>query len=102
MWRLTQGTGRLEALLSVENVPEPYNAPRQLLPATYWQTGHVDVVRPSTVLEKHSMTGEIILPLILDSRYAVDLDSPFEWQFAEWLIEKGALPMVRPESRPGG
>jgi CMP-N-acetylneuraminic acid synthetase len=102
MWRLDPVTGRLEALLALDNVPEPYNAPRQLLPATYWQTGHVDVVRTATVLEKHSMTGEIILPLILDPRYATDIDGLFEWQFAEWLVEQGILPMVRPGSRPGG
>ena len=102
MWRLNSVTGRLEALLGLENVPEPYNAPRQLLPVTYWQTGHVDVVRTTTILENHSVTGEIILPLILDPRYAIDIDSPFEWQFAEWLVQQGVLPMVRPVSRSGG
>ena len=92
MWRLDSVTGRLEALLGLENVPEPYNAPRQLLPVTYWQTGHVDVIRTTTIREKHSMTGEIILPLILDPRYATDIDGLFEWQFAEWLVRTGNTP----------
>jgi N-acylneuraminate cytidylyltransferase len=102
MWRLDPATGRLEALLALEGVPEPYNAPRQLLPVTYWQTGHVDVIWTATIREKHSMTGKVILPLVLDPRYATDIDGLIEWQFAEWLIRQGTLPMVRPEPGSGG
>ena len=33
-------------LLDVEGIAEPYNAPRQVLPPVYWQTGHIDAIRP--------------------------------------------------------
>src|SRR5262245_46895809 len=39
MWRL-QSDGTMAPLLAGE-LPEPYNRPRQELPRTYWQTGHV-------------------------------------------------------------
>jgi len=51
MWQIG-GNGQLEPLLSLPNMKEPYNAPRQELPKTYWQTGHIDVIRTSTILEK--------------------------------------------------
>ena len=31
-------------------IAEPYNAPRQVLPQIYWQTGHVDAIRPQVIL----------------------------------------------------
>jgi len=46
------------------------------------------------------MTGKVILPLVLDPRYATDIDGLVEWQFAEWLIRQGTLPMVRPNRGP--
>ncbi len=39
-------TGRCVPLLDVDGVAEPYNAPRQALPPIYWQTGHIDAIRP--------------------------------------------------------
>jgi N-acylneuraminate cytidylyltransferase len=78
---------------------ELYNMPRQQLPTTYWQTGQVDVVRASTILQKGSMTGEVILPWILeDPRYAVDLNSEWEWAAAEASLE--SLVCIRPGPRP--
>ncbi|HSB67049.1 MAG TPA: acylneuraminate cytidylyltransferase [Anaerolineales bacterium] len=95
MWRVDEH-GRMTPLLSVERVAEPYNAPRQELPQTYWQTGHIDAIRLSTILQKHSLSGEVILPLFLDPRYAIDIDSLRDWQRAEWIISQGDLPIVQP------
>jgi len=52
MWRIEPDSHQLKPLLSLPNVKEPYNAPRQELPKPYWQTGHIDVIRTSTILEK--------------------------------------------------
>lgn len=86
-------------LLDVPGVPEPFNAPRQVLPAVYWQTGHIDAIRPVTILEKNSMSGSVILPVKIDPRYTVDIDGPSDWQRAEWLVWFGGLEMVNPGSR---
>jgi N-acylneuraminate cytidylyltransferase len=96
MWRLDPHSGRMLPLLSVSGIPEPYNAPRQVLPQIYWQTGHIDAIRPATILEKRSMTGEVLLPLILDPRYTVDLDTPNDWAKAEWLVNLGGLDCIFP------
>jgi YrbI family 3-deoxy-D-manno-octulosonate 8-phosphate phosphatase len=45
----------------------------------------------------------VILPLVLDSRYTVDIDTLDDWQRAEWLVAQGRsdgqLPMVTPGAR---
>ncbi len=96
MWRIDPQSGRMIPLLSVPGVPEPYNAPRQSLPQAYWQTGHIDAIRPATILAKNSMTGEAIYPLILDPRYTVDIDTPADWARYEQVVATMALDMVWP------
>ncbi len=95
MWRENEH-GQLTPLLELSGVKEPYNAPRQSLPQAYWQTGHVDAIRLSTILGKGSMSGDVIYPLLLDPRYAIDIDTLRDWQLAEWIISLGDLPMVQP------
>ncbi len=98
MWRITQA-GRLAPLLEVPGLAEPYNAPRQSLPPTYWQTGHIDVIRPR-VFAAGSMSGRVILPVVLDPLYTVDLDTPLDWMWAEWLVRHVDLTMVWPGRKP--
>ncbi|NLC30336.1 MAG: acylneuraminate cytidylyltransferase family protein, partial [Chloroflexi bacterium] len=75
MWQINR-EGQLEPLLEVAGLSEPYNAPRQALPQTYWQTGHTDAIRSMTISTKHSLTGDLILPLLIDPLYTVDIDTP--------------------------
>jgi N-acylneuraminate cytidylyltransferase len=89
MWRIDPD-GLMRPLLSAE-FPEPYNMPRQVLPEVYWQTGYVDAVWSETILEKGSMTGERILPLVIDPSEWIDIDSPDDWRRAERLLESGEL-----------
>lgn len=95
MWQITS-QGRMNPLLTLPGIEEPFNAPRQELPQTYWQTGHIDAIRITTILEKNSLSGEIIYPLYIDPRYAVDIDTLRDWQRAEWIISQGELPIVLP------
>jgi N-acylneuraminate cytidylyltransferase len=99
MWRLDPGSGQMIPLLKVSGIGEPYNAPRQILPPIYWQTGHIDVIRPATILEKNSMSGDVILPIVVDPRFTVDIDNPMDWGKAEWLVWNAGLDMVDPAKR---
>ncbi len=94
MWRI--GSDGLMVPLGTElGVPlEPYNQPRQVLPEVYWQTGYVDAVWTDTILIKNSMTGEAILPLVIDPSEWVDIDSPDDWHRAERLISTGEITFV--------
>jgi N-acylneuraminate cytidylyltransferase len=99
MWRIDDQSGRMQPLLHVEGIAEPYNAPRQILPPVYWQTGHIDAIRPSAILEKHSMSGDVILPVLIDPRFTVDIDNLFDWKRYEYLVVNGNLEMVYPGQR---
>ena len=99
MWQMHGKDEPMTPLLTLEGVAEPYNAPRQALPPTFWQTGHIDVIRPQVILEKNSMSGDSILPYEIDTRYTVDIDTPFDWLRYEWLVRNGDLDMVDPASR---
>ena len=89
MWRI-RSDGLMQPLGVELGFPkEPYNQPRQVLPDIYWQTGYVDAAWADTILSKNSMTGDSILPLIIDPSEWVDIDSPDDWRRAEQLIISG-------------
>jgi N-acylneuraminate cytidylyltransferase len=98
MWRIDDQTGRMFPLLAVPGIAEPYNSPRQSLPVAYVQTGHANAICPATI-HGGSMTGQIILPLVVDARYEVDLDTLADWQFGEWVVANRQLEMVWPEEK---
>jgi N-acylneuraminate cytidylyltransferase len=93
MWRISE-TGQMKPLIESE-FDEPYNMPRQKLPATFWQTGHIDVIRRE-VIQKGSMSGDVIFPMLIDPRYSIDLDTLLDWEWAEWRLKNPKLQIVRP------
>ena len=96
MWRITGENGPMKNLLAVPGIAEPYNAPRQLLPPIYWQTGHIDAIRTAAILKGGSMSGGVIYPLIIDPRYTVDIDNLQDWGRYEQLISLVGLELVLP------
>lgn len=95
MWRFAGEGKPMKPLLMVEGIAEPYNAPRQILPPVYWQTGHIDAIRATTIKQKKSLTGDAIYPLMIDPRYTVDIDNLSDWAKYEALALSG-LEMVTP------
>jgi YrbI family 3-deoxy-D-manno-octulosonate 8-phosphate phosphatase len=94
MWRLPDGEhAPMKNLLEVEEIAEPYNTPRQVLPPIYWQTGHIDAIRTLTILNG-SMSGRNIYPLVIDPRFTVDIDNLQDWARYEHLVATGKLDMV--------
>jgi N-acylneuraminate cytidylyltransferase len=89
MWRIAPD-GFMFSLMQTEH-PEPYNLPRQELPEVYWQTGYVDAAWADTILDKNSMTGERILPLVIEPSEWIDIDSPDDWRRAERLLASGDI-----------
>lgn len=99
MWRIDE-QGVMQPLLKLDGITEPYNSPRQILPETFWQTGHIDAIRASVILQKKSMSGDTILPLRIDPRYTVDIDNLTDWARAERLLTNIELPVVLPGRKP--
>ncbi len=99
MWRFEGEDKPIKSLLAVPGIAEPYNAPRQSLPPVYWQTGHIDAIRTSTIAIKHSLTGDVIYPLVINPRYTVDIDTLSDWKKYQELVYSG-LEMVLPNRKP--
>jgi len=99
MWKI-QPDGLMEPLIPVEGMSESYNAPRQSLPSVYWHNGQIDVIRSETLLMKNSMSGNSILPILLDPMYSIDIDSLETWQYADWVIRSHKLDIVYPGRSP--
>jgi YrbI family 3-deoxy-D-manno-octulosonate 8-phosphate phosphatase len=97
MWRL-QPDGAITPLLGAPG-GEDYNRPRQELPPTYWQTGHVDAIRSATIRERGSMTGLRVRGLVVDGAYTCDIDSEADWRRTEWLLTHFDRAIVRPHTR---
>ena len=86
MWRMTSD-GLLHPLLAVPGVPEPFNAPRQTLPAVWWQNGYIDVFWRRTVVEQQSLTGANILGYVIDEPEYVDIDSLHDIRVLELILQ---------------
>jgi CMP-N,N'-diacetyllegionaminic acid synthase len=100
MWRI-EGA-RLKPLLELPELPEAHSAPRQKLPAAYWQNGYIDIVRPRTILELESMTGRVVLPFVVEGKIHeldyLDQIPALERAVEAWL--SGNLPERPTEGRP--
>ena len=83
MWK-KQDDGYLRPLIEIE-IKESYNSPRQNLPDVYWQNGYIDIIRTTTIINKKSMTGDMILPLIVDSKHIIDIDDELTFKLAEMI-----------------
>jgi len=96
MWLTTGNDDPIQPLVKVDGIDEAYNAPRQLLPRAFAHTGLIDAVRPETILQKNSMSGNIILPVLFDLDYDIDMDTLDDWRRAEERMRLGAPEMVWP------
>ena len=74
----------IKPLLHLPDIPEAYNMPRQMLPEVLWHVGCVDAVR-GDVVAGGSMSGKKVLPYTIPRKYAIDLDTPEDWTYAEGL-----------------
>jgi CMP-N,N'-diacetyllegionaminic acid synthase len=92
MWRI-EGSF-LRPLIELPGYPEAHSMPRQKLPVAYWQNGYVDIVRPRTIIELESMTGNVVLPFVVEGKIH-ELDYPDQIPALEAAVEAwlaGELP----------
>ncbi len=79
----------------IKDIPECYNMPRQQLPNVYYQNACIDVMRGSTVIRKHSMTGDRILGYFMEEN--LDIDTEIEFLKAELEVMKNLKADAEPE-----
>ena len=74
----------IQSFVEDQSVHEPYNIPRQFLPNSYFQTGDIEVIRRSTLING-SVSGDFVLPLMIDSEAVFDIDHTNDLSLAEVL-----------------
>jgi CMP-N,N'-diacetyllegionaminic acid synthase len=79
--------GYLQAIMLHEH-PIPYLLRRQDLPPMYHYNCVIDVTRPKTILEKGSMTGDRMLPYVMDPDDVIDIDKPRDLAIARFFMEQ--------------
>ena len=67
--------------------PTPFLLRRQDLPPMYYYNCVIDITKPSTIINKKSMTGDKILPYIIPSDEAIDIDSYRDLDIAKLFFE---------------
>lgn len=88
------GDKYIHPALTISGEKETFNWPRQKLPKVYNHYGQVDVTRYDVVVNRKSMNGEKILPIFLEKENLVDLDTPMDWEFADFLMNKKHNPNI--------
>lgn len=58
-----------------------------LLPIVYIQNASIYITKPSTIRNKKSPTGDIIIPFIMDEIESIDINTPSDFQLAETIIK---------------
>ena len=86
MWRVANESLYPYVPENVYGITEAYNRPRQALPAAYVQNGSVDVVRARVITKGKSMTGRVIVPMVMDEAESVNIDSRLDWRLAETML----------------
>ena len=88
MWKIENN--KLIPFISEKSsgIKESYNMPRQKLPKAYIQNGSVDVLWTNTILEKNSMSGDIIVPLVMEELESVNIDSEIDFLLAELIMTR--------------
>jgi|TARA_B110000238_G_C16033400_1_gene398551 CMP-N,N'-diacetyllegionaminic acid synthase len=61
-----------------QDVYEPYNLPRQKLPLVYYSAGDLEIIKRKTIIDG-SVSGKKIIPLLLNKKDTVDIDSEDDW-----------------------
>lgn len=86
MWVLQHNTGRIVPFASVEwvlNGVPAHSCPTQTLPAIYAQNASLEIAWTKTLMQKHSISGDNILPFFTEGWEGFDINTPEDWERAE-------------------
>jgi len=96
MWRRCLDGDRVVPLLPFEEGGAPWHSnPTGNLPDVYVQTASLEIVWMGVLLQQRSLSGSAVMPYLVGARDAFDLNTPDDWDLAEWHLSHGwALPEV--------
>ena len=66
------------------------------LPEIYTQNASLEIARALVALQGGSIAGEIVIPFVTRAHEGVDVNTPADWEFVEFLLERGKLSLPDP------
>lgn len=85
MWQIEDGY--LKSFVKSENRCDTHTLSYHLLPEVYIQNASIYITKPSTIRDKHSTTGNLIIPFIMDETESIDINNPPDFMLAEVVIK---------------
>ena len=71
-----------------EDDPNIHTFSYHLLPEVFIQNASIYITTPSTIRNKKSPAGDIIIPFIMDELESIDINNPLDFEFAESVVKK--------------
>ena len=68
--------------MEINNIKEPYNQCRQVLPKTYLHNGYIDIFN-ADIIHNNTISGLHIYPYVMNKNDVIDIDSNEDWVKAE-------------------
>ena len=85
MWQIEDGY--LKSFVKGEKRCDTHTLSYHLLPEVYIQNASIYITKPSTIRDKHSATGNVIIPYIMDETESIDINNPLDFMLAEMVIK---------------
>jgi N-acylneuraminate cytidylyltransferase len=83
----TKNNTLLPFLKEYKDYIEPYNQARQIFPKTFLHNGCIDIVKTSVIINKHLLSGNKILPYIMNKDENNDIDDMNDFYKSECKTE---------------
>jgi CMP-N,N'-diacetyllegionaminic acid synthase len=88
---------RMHPLLPLGPEELPWHStPYQALPEVYVQNASLEIAWTRVVTDGHTISGTVVMPFFTQGFEGFDVNQPYDWQYAEHLIETGEaqLPII--------
>jgi len=97
---------RMTPLLPLGPPEQPWHSSQYpALPEVYVQNASLEIAWARVVFDTRSIAGHVLMPFFTRGHEGLDVNQPYDWQYAEELVRTGqaALPVVaQPPYRPPG
>jgi CMP-N,N'-diacetyllegionaminic acid synthase len=79
-----------------------HSTPYQALPPIYVQNASLEIAWTRVVLERHTIAGDVLVPLVTEGYEGFDINGPYDWMVAERLLAEGAVQLPPVPQAPYG
>ncbi len=95
MWMIRNN--RMSPLLPLGSEKLPWHsAPFQSLPEVYSQNASLEIACTRVIAETYTISGNSIVPFFTEEFEGFDLNTLFDWEFAEYLVSTGKVRLPKP------